>query len=168
MKFGIASLADEEQRQAARELVDSFDENEGIPSKRFFWFSVTSLLLFIACLAGQSELPWDLDKLEMGFIALFFAGAVLWAYRHEVDKFYAAVDWDLLAFFAALFVVIHTMEYAQVLAMMGGGIAKVLELNPNVASGVPPDGSRLCLLELDSPSGQGHAFRCRYPDQIHA
>jgi len=136
MKFGIASLRDVEERKAARELVDSFDENEGIPSHRFFWFSVASLILFIGCLAGQSELPWDLDKLEMGFIALFFAGAVLWAYRHEVDKFYSAVDWDLLAFFAALFVVIHTMEHAQVLAMMGSGIAKVLELNSSVASGV--------------------------------
>ncbi|MEO1999478.1 MAG: SLC13 family permease [Planctomycetaceae bacterium] len=136
LKFGISSLSDAEQRQAARDLVDSFDENEGIPSNRFFWFSVASLVLFIACLAGQSELPWDLNRLEMGFIALFFAGAVLWAYRHEVDKFYAAVDWDLLAFFAALFVVIHTMEHAQVLAMMGQGITKVLELNPHVASGV--------------------------------
>ncbi|GIS60957.1 MAG: hypothetical protein CM1200mP2_31820 [Planctomycetaceae bacterium] len=39
-----------------------------------------------------------------------FAGPVLIAYKHEVDKFYPAVDWDLLAFFAGLFVVINTMD----------------------------------------------------------
>ena len=82
-------------------MVDSFNPAESIPSQRFFWFSVGALVMFIACLAGQSALPFGLDKLEMGFVALFFAGVVLWAYRNEVDRFYSAVDWDLLAFFAS-------------------------------------------------------------------
>ena len=117
-KFGIRALNDSAEKQEAQRLVDSFDETEGIPSKRFFIFSVVTLVLFIACLAGQSTLPFDLDRLEMGFIALFFAGVALFAYKHEVDKFYAAVDWDLLAFFAALFVVINVMEHAHVLEAM--------------------------------------------------
>ena len=58
------------------------------------------------------------------------------AYRHAVDKFYAAIDWDLLAFFAALFVTIHVMEHAVVLDKMGTGIASVLQLQSQVASGV--------------------------------
>lgn len=126
--FKIQGLKSDEEKAEAQRLVDSFDPNESIPSKQFFWFSVGALCLFIVSLAGQSALPFGLDKLEMGFVALFFAGIVLLAYKSEVDKFYSAVDWDLLAFFAALFVVIHVMEHAQVLAVIGNGIAQLLLL----------------------------------------
>jgi len=135
-KFKIHSLQNDEEKTAARQLVAGFDENEGIPSARFFWFSVGALVLFIACLSGQSILPWELDKLGMGFIALMFAGVVLLAYRNEVDKFYAAIDWDLLAFFAALFVVINVMEHAMVLDLIGQGIAALLQLPDRVNSGM--------------------------------
>ncbi len=133
--FGIQGLKTDEEKLEAQRMVDSFDPNESISSQRFFWFSVAALALFIVCLAGQSALPLGLDRLEMGFVALFFAGAVLLAYKSEVDKFYAAVDWDLLAFFAALFVVIHVMEGAQVLNVIGDGIATLLKL-PNPLNSV--------------------------------
>lgn len=135
-KFRIRRLGSTEEQDEARRLVESFDETENIPSPRFFWFSVSALVSFILCLAGQAYLPWGLDKLEMGFVALFFAGVVLLAYRHDVDKFYAAVDWDLLAFFASLFVVINTMEHAQVLAMLGRGIGALLSLPDKIDSSV--------------------------------
>ena len=135
-KFGIAGLKTDEERTAARELASSFDENEAIPSKRFFWFSSAVLVLFIGCLSCKDILPLGIGQLGMGFIALFFAGVMLLAYRNEVDKFYAAVDWDLLAFFAGLFVVIHVMEHAQVLAVMGKGIAAMLSLPKQLASGL--------------------------------
>lgn len=125
-RFGIRGLKTDEEKAEARRMVDSFDPNESIPSTRFFWFSVASLVLFIGALAGQSALPFGLDQLGMGFVALFFAGVVLLAYRSEVDKFYSAVDWDLLGFFASLFVVIHIMEHAQVLALIGRGISAML------------------------------------------
>lgn len=132
--FGIKGLKSDEEKQEAQRMVDSFDPKESIPSQQFFWFSVGALCLFIVCLAGQSALPFGIWKLEMGFVALFFAGVVLIAYKHEVHKFYAAVDWDLLAFFASLFVVIHVMEHAQVLAVMGNGIAKMLDLSSPINS----------------------------------
>jgi Na+/H+ antiporter NhaD/arsenite permease-like protein len=132
-KFKIKGLKTEESRAEARRLVNGFDETEGVPSPRFFWFSVICLVLFIAFLAGQSLLPFGLDKLGMGFVALAFAGIVLLSHRNEVDKFYSAVDWDLLAFFAALFIVINTMEHAQVLDVIGKGIAAILKL-PNSAA----------------------------------
>ena len=135
-KFGIKALKSEEDKLEARRLVDSFDPTESIPTKQFFWFSVGALVCFIACLARQSALPFGLDKLEMGFIALFFAGVVLIAYKNEVDKFYSAVDWDLLAFFASLFVVIHVMENARVLDVIGQGIAALLRLPDPVNSAV--------------------------------
>ncbi len=130
VKFKIAALKNDEERAAARELVQSFDENEGIPSARFFWFSVASLGLFMTFMASQSVLPL-FRELGMGFVALLFAGIVLLAYRHEVDKFYSAVDWDLLAFFAGLFVVINVMEHAQVLDLLGQGIAALIGLGEN-------------------------------------
>ncbi|MBQ16061.1 MAG: hypothetical protein CMJ65_02930 [Planctomycetaceae bacterium] len=135
-RFGIRGLSDEQEKLAAASMVSAFDENESVPSSRFFWFSIAVLVLFVACLAGQSLLPAGLDKLGMGFVALTFAGIVLMAYKHEVDKFYEAVDWDLLAFFAGLFVVINTMEHAQVLAMIGQGIKLVIGLGPNLGAGL--------------------------------
>jgi Na+/H+ antiporter NhaD/arsenite permease-like protein len=135
LKFKITRLKTDEERDSARQMVAGFDENESVPSARFFWFSVGILLLFIAAMAGQAALPWGLDKLEMGFVALFF-GIVLLAYKHEVDKFYQAIDWDLLAFFAALFVVINVMEHAQVLDALGKGIAMLLSLPQHLDSAV--------------------------------
>ncbi|MCH8830232.1 MAG: hypothetical protein IID45_11710, partial [Planctomycetes bacterium] len=88
--FKVHGLKTEEERTAARELVAGFDEKESIPSVRFFWFSVIVLLCFIGSLAGQQQMPWNLDKLGMGVVALFFAGVMLMAYKHEVDKFYSA------------------------------------------------------------------------------
>ena len=66
----------------------------------------------------------------------FFAGVMLVAYKHEVDKFYKTVDWDLLAFFAALFAVINVMEHALVLDALGSGIAKLLSLPQHVDASV--------------------------------
>lgn len=127
--FGIHGLKSDEEREDARKLVAGFDETESIPSARFFWFSVGALAAFILSLSAQSVLP-GFKELGMGFVALFFAGVVLLAYRSEVNKFYAAIDWDLLAFFAALFVVINVMEHTQVLALIGRGIGALLTL-PN-------------------------------------
>ena len=135
-RFGIRGLTGEQERSAARELVESFDADEGIPSRRFFHFSILALVLFVVCLAGLDQLPWGLNNLGMGFVALTFAGIVLLAYKHEVDKFYKAVDWDLLAFFAGLFVVINTMEHAGVLAVMGQGIERLTGLGEVFGSGL--------------------------------
>lgn len=125
--FGIGKLEGEEERQAAAELVASFDENDGIESRAFFNFSWGLLGVFILVIATTSVVP-DLAKLGMGYVAVSFALIALIRYKHEVDKSYAAVDWDLLAFFTFLFVVIDTMKYAGVLDLIGDGIAKLLAL----------------------------------------
>ena len=135
-RFGVTGLSDAAERSEATKMVAGFDENENVPSDRFFWFAVSVLGAFILSLSFQSALPWKLDKLGMGFVALFFAGVMLWAYRHDVDKFYAAVDWDLLAFFAGLFVVINVMEHAAVLEMIGLAIQQVLALPGMAASSI--------------------------------
>ncbi len=124
--FGIRKLATEEEKQAAQELVDSFDENDGVESWGFFWFAAGMLVLFILAIATASILPYRINHLGMGFVALLFAGVMLLPYKSDVDRFYKTVDWDLLGFFMALFVVIYVMEHAQVLATIGRGIEAVL------------------------------------------
>jgi Na+/H+ antiporter NhaD/arsenite permease-like protein len=59
----------------------------------------------------------------MGFVAMTFAVIVLTRFKHDVNEFYQAVDWDLILFFMSLFVVINVMEHAQVLALIGHGVS---------------------------------------------
>ena len=125
--FGIRSLATEEERTEAAELVAGFDENDGIESRSFFWFGAFMLLAFIATIATASVLPYISD-LGMGFVALSFAGVMLLRYKSSADQLYKALDWDLLGFFMALFVVINVMEHAAVLDAIGVLLARVIAL----------------------------------------
>jgi len=131
--FKIKALQTEEEKQKAAQLVASFDENDGIESKAFFNFSWALLGVFILVIATTSVLPY-VSGLGMGYVAVSFALIALIRYKHEVDKSYAAVDWDLLAFFTFLFVVIDTMKYSGVLDLIGSGIAKLLAL-PDALAG---------------------------------
>ena len=124
--FRIESLKEDERAQAA-ELVASFDENESVLSTGFFRFSWVLLGLFIIGIATASVTPYISD-LGMGFVAMGFAVIALVRLKHEPEKAYVKVDWDLLLFFAYLFVVIHVMEGAQVLNLIGQGIAKLIDL----------------------------------------
>ncbi|MDP7134012.1 MAG: SLC13 family permease, partial [Planctomycetota bacterium] len=104
--FGIRGLATDEEKSEAAKLVAGFDENDGIESASFFWFGSIMTGLFIVVIAATSALPYVSD-LGMGYVALSFAAVMLIRYKSEVDKFYQSVDWDLLGFFACLFVVIN-------------------------------------------------------------
>ncbi len=119
--YKIAPLSSAERQKESAELVASFDENDGIKSPLFFKFSTAVLGLFIITIATTSVLPIARD-LGMGFVAVAFATIMLIRYKSEVDEFYRAIDWDLIAFFAALFVVINVMEHAMVLELIGKGI----------------------------------------------
>jgi len=129
--FGIKRLRDDDEREEARHLVDGFDENDGIESEAFFWFGAIMLVLFIATLASASVLPVIKD-LGLGFVALGFGLIMLVRYKSVADRFYESLDWDLLAFFASLFVVINVMEHAQVLDLIGQGLAAIIDLGPNL------------------------------------
>ncbi len=132
--FGIKGLKTDEEKETAAKLVKSFDENDGIESRRFFVISWFLLVGFIGVIASTTVLPYIKD-LGMGYVAVSFAIIALLRYKHEVDKSYAALDWDLLAFFAYLFVVINTMEQAGVLGLMGSGIGHLIALG-DVGGGV--------------------------------
>ncbi|MCA9174287.1 MAG: hypothetical protein KDB14_07345 [Planctomycetales bacterium] len=123
--FKIESLGSDEDRERAKRQVAGFDENDGVESVGFFWFGTVMLVLFILTIATTSVLPYISD-LGMGFVALGFAGVMLIRYKSEVDRFYRAVDWDLLGFFMALFVVIYVMEHARVLHAIGVGLRQVV------------------------------------------
>ena len=132
--FGIRSLVTREERAEAARLVAGFDENDGIESEAFFWFGAFMLILFIIAIATASVTPY-INDLGMGFIALTFAIVMLIHYKHEVDTFYQTIDWDLLGFFAALFVVINVMEHAEVLALIGMGLERMIALGPSLGTG---------------------------------
>ncbi len=129
--FNIKKLGSEEEKTSAAELVSGFDENDGIESSGFFKFGVFMLLAFIITIAATSVLPFIKD-LGMGYVALFFAAIMLIRYKSAVDEFYRDVDWDLIGFFVALFVVINVMEHALVLELIGKGIGMIIgsEENP--------------------------------------
>ena len=134
--FGIRRHAGAEERAEAVRLVAGFDENDGIESPFRFWFGGLSLVTFIAVIASASIPGTLLNDLGMGYVAISFAIVALLQHRATADRFYREIDWDLLAFFAALFIVINVMEHAQVLHMIGGFLAPILNLGDTVGPGV--------------------------------
>jgi Na+/H+ antiporter NhaD/arsenite permease-like protein len=127
-------VTSEEREQAAR-LVAGFDERDGIESQAFFWFGTAMLIAFIAVIATTSVLPLIQD-LGMGYVAITFGVIMLLRFKAIADKFYQAIDWDLLGFFAALFVVINVMEHALVLELIGKGLAHVIGLGDTLGAGL--------------------------------
>lgn len=141
--FKIRPLRGDEEKKTAKELVDGFDENDGISSPAFFKGAVFMLALFIFLIAGTSALP-VINKLGMGFVAISMAVAMLLVFRAEVDKFYRAVDWDLIGFFMGLFVVIYVMEHAQVLSWIGQQLQNVMS-NVVAEDALPMDATVLLI-----------------------
>lgn len=123
--FQIKRLSGKAKKEEAQYLVSSFDEKDGIESKGFFIFGTLALMAFILTIAMASVLPFIQD-LGLGFVALAFATLMLLRYKSDVDQFYKAVDWDLIGFFMALFVVINVMEHAMVLDLIGDGIGWIM------------------------------------------
>ncbi|MFT5681164.1 MAG: Na+/H+ antiporter NhaD/arsenite permease-like protein, partial [Myxococcota bacterium] len=133
-QFNIHGLRIDTERAEAQALVDEFDENDGIERPGFFKFAVVMTGLFVITIAATSVLP-VIAPLGMGFVALSFAGVMLLWFRSEVDVFYRTLDWDLLGFFVALFVVINVMEHAGVLGLIGNGLTMLLSLGDTVGTG---------------------------------
>ena len=130
--FKVQRLGSDEERAEAGRLVTGFDENDGIESRGFFWFGAVMTLLFIVVVASASNLPY-VSGLGLGYVALGFAAIMLVKFKAIADKFYQAIDWDLLGFFAGLFVVIWIMERAAVLQLIGQGMNHVRDL-PDMAA----------------------------------
>ena len=125
--FKIQSLKTEEERISAQKLISGFDETEGIESPGFFRFGALMTFVFIGTVAMTSQLPVIKD-LGLGFVALAFAGVMLVRYKAVADRFYKAIDWDLLFFFVCLFAVINVMEHALVLNLIGEWLMPILGL----------------------------------------
>jgi len=133
--FKIDKLPDDAARAEAARQVESFDENDGIESRHFFVFGAAMTVLFVIFIATTSILPW-ISELGMGYVALAFAAIMLIRYKSSVDQFYKGLDWDLLGFFAALFVVINVMEHAAVLELIGEGLAYLIGLGETLGTGL--------------------------------
>ncbi len=126
--FGVRRHASAEERAEAERRVAGFDENDGIDSPFRFWFGGFSLLAFIAVIASASIPGTLLNDLGMGYVAISFAIIALLQHKATADRFYREIDWDLLGFFAALFIVINVMEHTQVLHLIGRLLTPILDL----------------------------------------
>ncbi len=133
--FNIQSLKGEAAKAEAESLVAGFDENDGIESVGFFRFGTVMTGLFIIAMASVSITPY-IKELGMGYVALAFAAIMLTCVKATADRFYQAIDWDLLAFFGCLFIVINMMEHALVLELIGDGLMPILNLGETVGAGV--------------------------------
>jgi len=134
--FGIRRLTGAEEQAEAARLVAGFDEDDGIDSLFRFWVGAVSLVAFIAVIASASIPDTLLNDLGMGYVAISFAIVALLQHKATADRFYREIDWDLLAFFAALFIVINVMEHAQVLHLVGRFLAPILNLGDQAGPGL--------------------------------
>lgn len=125
--FSIPRLKTEKEKAEARELVMGFDETDGIESWARFRLGAFMTLAFVGVMASASVLP-VISDLGLGYVALAFAALALVQFRSTPEKFYQSIDWDLLAFFGCLFIVINMMEHALVLKLIGDGLRPVLAL----------------------------------------
>ena len=133
--FRIEALKGETEKAEAAKQVAGFDENDGIESPGFFRFGTIMTGLFVIAMASVSVTPYVKD-LGMGYVALAFAVIMLSRYKATADRFYQAVDWDLLAFFGCLFIVINMMEHALVLELIGEGIKPILGLGETLGTAI--------------------------------
>lgn len=134
--FKIGRLTTFEEKQRAAAQVAGFDENDGIESQGFFWFSTVMLVLFIGMIAGASVNGWPIHELGMGFVAMAFGIIMLVRFKATANRFYSAIDWDLLFFFVFLFVTIYVMEYAAVLTLIGRGVEPIISMGDTAGSGL--------------------------------
>ncbi|MEO1437583.1 MAG: SLC13 family permease [Bacteroidota bacterium] len=125
--FGIRSLKTEEENAKAAKLIEDFDENDGIESRSFFVLSWILFGAFILTLATTDILPYISD-LGIGFVAMAFGILMLLKVKDRTQQTYNAVDWDLIFFFAFLFIVIGVMEKAEVLSLIGGVVVSLMDL----------------------------------------
>ncbi len=132
--FDIRRLRSKSDRDKAIQLVAGFDELDGIKNWRFFYFASAMLVLFILTIATTSVIPVIRD-LQMGFVALAFACIMLPWFSSTADEFYKSLDWDLIGFFIALFVVINVMEHALVLQWIGHGLAAIIGWGDSLGTG---------------------------------
>lgn len=125
--FGIRGLSDEKEKIQAANSIAAFDENDGIESRAFFVLSWIVFGLFIVGLATTDLIPY-IKELGIGFVAMAFGILMLLRVKATTQQVYARTDWDLIFFFAFLFIVIGVMEYAEVLKMIGDLVAGLLAL----------------------------------------
>jgi Na+/H+ antiporter NhaD/arsenite permease-like protein len=132
--FDITRLTTAAEKAEAATLVAGFDEKDGLDSPIFFWFGATMTGCFVLAMASASVTPY-IRELGLGYVALAFAAVMLIRYKATADQFYQAIDWDLLAFFGCLFIVINVMEHALVLEAIGTLLKPVLSLGESTGPG---------------------------------
>lgn len=116
--FGIKSLKTEDERKAARESVERFDEWETVQDRSFFYLSAAVLAAIVLAFAFHSQIP-VLNKMGLEVVAFVGAVAMLVLYPTDVEEVLDRVEWSLIFFFVGLFALLGVMEHAGVLELIG-------------------------------------------------
>ncbi len=87
------------------------------------------IVLGIAILLFFFERPLGISP---AFIAVTAASAALAWVRPDIRKILEKIEWSVLAFFVALFVLVGGLEHAGVLGQLAGLVARVSSANPVV------------------------------------
>ena len=121
-----ADPAAADERAAA---VASFDEWAMVPDRRVFWRSALLLALTIVGFATAQALHIGLDFVAMagGAMAILFSG-------QNPEEAVKKVNWTVIVFFIALFVMIGTVEHSGLLQHAAGLLSDVSAGNVHVAT----------------------------------
>lgn len=116
--FKVRRLASDEERLAAREQVERFDEWETVKDTKFFYLSAGVLAAIVVAFALHSQIP-VLHKMGLEVVAFIGATAMLVLYPTDVEEVLDRVEWSLIFFFVGLFALLGVMEHAGVLELIG-------------------------------------------------
>nr|MDO8118669.1 anion permease [Candidatus Sigynarchaeota archaeon] len=108
-------------------LLELLDANVVILSKKRFYTAVVGLIGMFTCLFIFQAVP------PLVF-ALFFGISMLLATRRHMGKVVRELEWDVIFFFASLFVVIGALQTLGFIDLLGAGIQLMVGDNVILAS----------------------------------
>ncbi len=117
------------QRPTDIDALLRLDENEALQDPEGMRKGLIILGVAVALFFVQGQL-----RLQPAVIAMGSAAAALFFLRPQVDEALRQVEWGVLLFFAALFVVTGGLEAADVLASLATKVAGLAQANPLSAS----------------------------------
>ncbi len=117
------------QRPTDIDALLRLDENEALQDPEGMRKGLIILGAAVALFFVQGQL-----RLQPAVIAMGSAAAALFFLRPQVDEALRQVEWGVLLFFAALFVVTGGLEAADVLASLATKVAGLAQANPLSAS----------------------------------
>jgi Na+/H+ antiporter NhaD/arsenite permease-like protein len=117
---GVTAFLFRKDLRSARDNFDSvlnMDESKAIKGKRGVKRALGCLVFVIFMFTMHSVFPF-----EPAFIALFGASLALLLVQPDPDEIFREIEWDVLFFFAALFVIVEAANQTGIFALIAEGV----------------------------------------------